>query len=97
VTAVPGTPALTDERWGRLAPHLPPQKSRTGRPAHDHRRLLGGLLWVMRAGATWREAPAEFGPWQTLYSRYTLWQGDGTWASILEVLLADAPRATATS
>jgi transposase len=95
--AVPGTPALTDERWGRLAPHLPPQKPRTGRPAHDHRRLLGGLLWVMRAGAAWREAPAEFGPWQTLYGRYTLWQGDGTWARILGVLLADAPQATATS
>jgi hypothetical protein len=89
IASVPSTPAMTEERWGRVAAQFPPGQSRPGRPAHDHRRLLGGMLWVMQTGAPWREAPAEFGPWQTLYSRYTRWLGDGTWGCILAALLAD--------
>jgi len=34
---------LTDEQWARLQPLLPPQKPRTGRPAHDHRRILEAI------------------------------------------------------
>jgi transposase len=97
LVAVPGTPALTDARWERVAPRLPAPAGRRGRRPIEHRRILGGMLWVMRTGAAWREAPAEFGPWQTLYSRYTHWQGVGAWASILEALLADPPQAAATS
>jgi hypothetical protein len=35
---------LTDARWERIAPLLPPQKPRTGRPAEDHRQVLNGML-----------------------------------------------------
>jgi transposase len=35
---------LTDEQWERLRPLLPRQKPKTGRPAHDHRRILNGIL-----------------------------------------------------
>lgn len=51
----------------------------------------------MCTGAAWRETPAALGPWQTLDSRYDRWQADGAWASILAVLLADTPPASATS
>src|SRR5450759_2688988 len=47
---------LTDARWERIAALLPPP-STGGRPAQDHRRLLAGMLWIMRTGATWREVP----------------------------------------
>jgi transposase len=36
-----------------------------------------GLLWVMRTGAPWREIPAAYGSWHTLYSRYRRWDEDG--------------------
>ena len=83
--AVPGTPALTDESWARVAPLLPPG-GRRGQQWQDHRRVLGGILWVVRAGAAWRELPAVFGACKTAYDRYARWRRDGTWARILAAL-----------
>ena len=39
---------LTDRQWQRLEPLLPPQRPRTGRPNDDHRRIVNGILWVLR-------------------------------------------------
>ena len=81
---------LTEARWARLAPLLPPQNPRTGRPAHDHRTLLAGMLWVARTGSAWRDLPAHFGPWETVHGRYQRWRHAGLWQQILEVLQQDA-------
>ena len=50
---------------GRLAPLLPPQKPRTGRPSLDHRRFLEAVLWLARTGAPWRDLPPELMNWRT--------------------------------
>ena len=42
---------LTDEQWARLQPLLPPQKPETGKPSIDHRRVINGILWILRTGA----------------------------------------------
>lgn len=89
MVAVAGTPALTDARWGRVERRLATGPGKRGRPPTDHRRVLGGVLGVMRTGVAWRAVPEEEGPWQTLHSRYTSWLSDGTWDRILAVLLAD--------
>ena len=49
---------------------LPPQKPKTGHPAKDHWLVLNGILWVLRTDAPWRDAPIEYGPWQTLSTRF---------------------------
>jgi Putative transposase of IS4/5 family (DUF4096) len=77
---------VTEAQWARLAPLLPPQKSPTGRPAQDHRRIIAGMVWVERTGASWRALPAHFGPWQTVYSRYRRWRKMGLWQRIQDVL-----------
>ena len=82
----PGNFELTDELWRRICPLLPPQKPHTGRPSNDHRMILGGMLWVMRTGVSWRELPASFGSWQTLYSRYQRWSKAGIWQQIVDAL-----------
>ena len=88
--AAPPAPAaearLTDAEWRRVAPVLPPQKPAKGRPRHDHRTVLGGILWVVRSGASWRAMPAEYGKWETAYGRYQLWRETGLWQRILEAL-----------
>ena len=81
---------LTNEQWDRLAPHLPPQRPVTGRPARDHRTVLNGILWVLRTGAPWRDLPERYGPWQTCYSRFRRWQQAGIWPAILAALQRDA-------
>jgi len=77
---------LTDDEWRRVAPVLPPQKPTTGRPRHDHRTVLAGILWVVRSGAAWRAMPEDYGTWATAYQRYRLWCTTGLWPRILEAL-----------
>jgi len=82
----PAEAGLTDAEWHRVAPLLPPQKPAKGRPRHDHRTVLGGILWVVRSGASWRAMPKEYGNWETAYRRYRLWRDTGLWQRILAVL-----------
>ena len=77
---------LTDEQWERLAPLLPPQKPRTGRPAQDHRRILNGILWIHATGAPWRDLPERYGPWQTVATRFYRWVASGVWDRLLAAL-----------
>lgn len=81
---------LTDEQWDQLRPLLPPQRARTGRPAHDHRVILNGILWVLRSGSPWRDLPDDYGPWMTVYSRFRRWRDAGVWDRILQELQREA-------
>lgn len=77
---------LTNEQWQRLQVLLPPASSQRGRPAQDHRRLLNGILWVLRTGAPWREVPERYGKWTTIYSRFQRWRKAGVWNSMFSAL-----------
>ena len=81
-----GRHELTDAQWERLAPFLPPQTPRVGRPAHPHRRILNGILWILATGAPWRDLPACYGKWQTVSSRFYRWRRAGAWQRILAAL-----------
>ncbi len=77
---------LTEAEWVRLRPLLPPQRPRVGRPRHDHRLVLGGILGVVRNGASWRDLPLRDGKWERAYRRSRLWADTGLWERILSVL-----------
>ena len=84
---------LTEADWARIAPLLPPEKPRRGRPAHAHRPLVTAMLWVERTGASWRQVPSDVGPWHRVYNRYRRWRISGLWARI-QAVLTPAPAAT---
>lgn len=52
--------------------------------------MVEGIIYRYRCGLPWRDVPAEFGPWQTLWKRHRRYSGDGVWDQILQVLLTDA-------
>src|SRR5205085_3404396 len=81
---------VTDAQWRRLEPLLPPEKPRTGRPNHDHRRVVSGMLWIHRTGAPWRDLPERDGPVGTVSSRFYRWCRAGVWDRILSALQAEA-------
>jgi transposase len=83
---------LTDVQWERLKPLLPPEKPRTGRPNHDHRRIINGILWIDRTGAPWNDLPSHYGPVGTVSSRFYRWRKAGIWQRVLEALQALADR-----
>src|SRR5512139_3504536 len=84
---------VTNEQWARLAPLLPPQKPTRGRPAHDHRRMVNGMLWVLRTGAPWRDRPERYGQWESVASRFYRWRRAGVWDRMLEALPGQADAA----
>lgn len=86
VTIAPEQARLTDEQWASVRPLLPPQEGQMGRAPHDHREVLGGMLWVARTGSSWREIPEEFGKWERAYRRHELWVKQGLWGRILRAL-----------
>lgn len=73
---------ISDELWDVLAEVLPPRRGRPGRPWNDHRRTLEGIIWRFRTGSPWRDLPAEFGPYQSVWQRHRLWSTDGTYAAM---------------
>ena len=78
---------LTDTQWAKLAPLLPPQRSgRAGRPPHDHRRMVHGMLWILRTGAPWRDLPRRSGPWASVACRFYRWRRQGVLTRVLATL-----------
>ncbi|WP_184735641.1 IS5 family transposase [Streptomyces netropsis] len=80
---------LTSEEWARLKPHLPKSRQRGGR-WESHRRVINGILFRQRTGMPWRDLPARFGKWKTVYERHRRWSADGTWDRLYAAVLADA-------
>jgi transposase len=81
---------LTDVQWAQLAPLLPPQRPKMGRPPHDHRLMLEAMLWIARTGSPWRDLPVHFGKWQTVAGRFYHWRRQGVFQRVLSGLLAQA-------
>jgi transposase len=61
---------LTKAQIERIAPWFPLSH---GVPRVDDRRVVSGILHVIRNGLRWRDAPAEYGPHKTLYNRFIRW------------------------
>ncbi|WP_107115288.1 IS5 family transposase [Streptomyces sp. 4F] len=80
---------LSNEEWARLKPHLPKSAKRGGRWV-SHRRVINGILYRIRTGVPWRDLPARFGKWKTVYERHRRWSADGTWDRLFAAVLADA-------
>lgn len=68
---------IEDKQWEQVKPYLGNTPKKTGRPQSDNRRLLNGVLWILRTGAPWRDLPEYYGPWQTVYKRFAQWQENG--------------------
>ena len=78
---------VTDSEWALLEPLLPDRTvARRGGQWLDHRQVINGVLWRTRTGSPWRDLPAEFGKWKTVYMRHRRWSMDGTWERMLDEL-----------
>ena len=84
---------LTDAQWERIAELMPSSQGRVGRPFRDHRQVIEGIVYRFRTGVAWRDLPASFGPWQTVWKRHHRFSLDGTWDKILTRLVAEADAA----
>ncbi|QNT68669.1 IS5 family transposase [Defluviicoccus vanus] len=64
---------LTDAQWARMEPHCLGKPTDAGRSGRDNRLFVEAVLWVVRTGSPWRDLPAFFGNWNTVFKRYRDW------------------------
>ena len=84
------TRVLTDAQWELISPLMPSSDGKQGKPFRDHRQVVEGIIYRYRTGIAWRDLPAEFGPWQTVWKRHRRYAHDGTWDRVLTALVAEA-------
>ena len=72
----------------RLRPYFP--KSH-GVPRADDRRILSGIIFLIRNGLRWRDAPREYGLHKTLYKPWKRWSDKRGLARIMTGLAANSP------
>ena len=78
---------LSDAQMKRISPYFPPSH---GVPRVDDRRVLSGIIFVIRNGLRWRDAPSDYGPHKTIYNRFIRWSRMGVFNRILAELAAMA-------
>src|ERR1700688_2260227 len=77
---------LSDEAWAAIDRHLP--RGKPGKPRVDDRRVISGILHVLKTGCRWRDLPPEYGPATTIYNRYNRWSQRGLWERLFEQIAA---------
>ena len=76
---------LTEAQMRRIEPYFPLSH---GIPRVDDRRIISGIIFVIRNGLRWRDAPAEYGPHKTIYNRFIRWSRMGVFNRIFAALAA---------
>src|SRR5947208_508272 len=88
-------PRVTDALWERLQPLLPPPPPRRfrcpGRKPLDYRKILTGILFVLKTGIAWDDLPADLGCGcgKTCRHYLQLWHEAGVWRQLHALLLAE--------
>jgi len=83
---------ITNEQWNRIEPIIKastPPKDPRGRRARDPRKVLNGILWILRTGAPWKDLPQRYPPYQTCHRRFQQWTRQGVFRRIIQELAED--------
>jgi transposase len=75
---------LSEAQIARLEPLLPTDTR--GKPRVDDRRVISGIVHVLKSGGRWADAPAVYGPRKTLYNRFVRCAAKGVWTDIFHAL-----------
>jgi transposase len=71
VKHLPTIRKIPDESWDEIRLILPPEKPNKtiGRPVVPFRKVLDGILYVLRTGCQWKMLPKEYGSGSTCHHR----------------------------
>ena len=74
---------LSPSRLERIKPYFPLSH---GRPRVDDLRVISGIVYVLKHGLQWKDAPVGYGPYKTLYNRFIRWSRLGIFDKIFKEL-----------
>ena len=77
---------LRDKDWDLIKHHFATGKY-GNRAVHPRRRLVEGILYVVKTGCQWRMLPKDFPPWKTVYGYFRRLSKLGIWENVLADLV----------
>src|SRR3984957_7335191 len=80
---------LSEAQWGAIGPLLP--KNQPGARRTDDRRVIRGIVHVLKTGCWWQDCPAVYGPSTTVYDRFRRWTMRGIWRRLFDALVRADP------
>ena len=80
---------LTDAQWNRIK-FLFEELKKVGRPALNPRTVFNGILWILKSGARWRDLPARYGNWNSIYHKFRQWCECGLFERLLKFVNRNA-------
>ncbi len=80
---------LRDDQWERIEKELPGKAGDPGKTAENNLLFVEGVLWIDRTGSPWRDLPALFGNWNSVYQRFNRWSKKGVWNHLKEFVSDD--------
>ena len=78
---------LSDGQWARIEPYLPTDVRGVARV--DDRRIISGIVHVLKSGCRWCDCPENYGPHTTIYNRFVRWARRGIWEHLFRALAAN--------
>ncbi len=75
---------LSQAQFDQIKPYLPIDTR--GKPRVDDRRVISGIIHVLKSGCRWVDAPELYGPRKTLYNRFVRWSEKGIWEELFPAL-----------
>ena len=75
---------FSDEQWAVIEPFMP--QNQPGAHRVDDRKVISGIVHVLRSGCRWSDCPVEYGPPTTVYNRFNRWSRRGFWRAMLAAL-----------
>ena len=80
---------LSEAQMRRIEQYFPLSH---GVPRVDDRKVISGIIFVIRNGLRWRDAPADYGPHKTIYNRFVRWSRLGIFSKIFAALASKGPK-----
>ena len=84
---------LTDAQWNRIKIVFE-KRAKVGRPSLNPRIVFNAILWILKSGARWRDLPARYGNWNSIYHKFRLWCSLGLFERLMKLINADAQKTT---
>ena len=80
---------LSEAQMRRIKPYFPLSH---GVPRVDDRKVISWIIFVIRNGLRWRDAPVDYGPHKTIYNRFVRWSRLGVFSKIFAALASKGPK-----
>ena len=84
---------LTEAQWNKIK-FMFEEKAKVGRPQLNPRIVFNAIMWILKSGARWRDLPARYGNWNSVYHKFRLWCSLGLFERLLKLINANAKEAT---